>query len=48
MRDGTCLAQGAVRNVLTRSGLEDLYRAPIEQLDDPSTGGSAFLPGYAK
>jgi hypothetical protein len=32
--------------VLTRAELERLYRAPVEQLDDPATGGSAFLPGW--
>jgi len=46
IRDGTRIADGAVRDVLTRAALERLYRAPIEQLDDPATGGSAFLPAW--
>ncbi len=46
LRDGARLADGAARDVLTRAELERLYRAPIEQLDDPATGGSAFLPGW--
>jgi iron complex transport system ATP-binding protein len=46
MRDGACLAVGAAREVVTRVELEQLYRAPVEQLDDPATGGSAFLPGW--
>ena len=45
IRDGACLVDGKVRDVLTRAVLESLYRAPVEQLDDPATGGSAFLPG---
>ena len=46
LRDGARIADGAAREVLTRAALEQLYRAPIEQLDDPATGGSAFLPGW--
>jgi len=46
MRDGAGIADGAARDVLTRAELERLYRAPVEQLDDPATGGSAFLPGW--
>jgi iron complex transport system ATP-binding protein len=48
IRDGARIAEGAVSNVLTRSALEQLYSAPVEQLDDPATGGSAFLPDWAK
>jgi hypothetical protein len=25
-----------------------LYGAPVEQLEDPATGGSAFLPDWEK
>jgi len=46
VRDGSRLAEGAARDVLTRDALERLYRAPVERLDDPATGGSAFLPGW--
>jgi len=46
IRDGVRLAVGTAREVLTRTELERLYRAPVEQLDDPATGGSAFLPGW--
>jgi iron complex transport system ATP-binding protein len=44
LRAGERIAEGAVRDVLTRTQLEDLYGAPVEQLSDP-TGASAFLPG---
>jgi iron complex transport system ATP-binding protein len=47
IRGGARLADGATRDVLTRTALEQLYAAPIEQLNDPATGGSAFLPGWA-
>jgi iron complex transport system ATP-binding protein len=47
IRDGERIAVGAAREVLTRVELERLYRAPVEQLDDPATGGSAFLPGWS-
>jgi iron complex transport system ATP-binding protein len=46
IRDGARIADGAVRDVLTRTELERLYRAPVEQLDDPASGGSAFMPGW--
>jgi len=46
IRDGACLADGEAHDVLTRATLESLYRAPVEQLDDPASGGSAFLPGW--
>jgi iron complex transport system ATP-binding protein len=48
IRDGSRIAEGAVSNVLTRAALEQLYGAPVEQLDDPATGGSAFLPDWEK
>jgi iron complex transport system ATP-binding protein len=48
IRDGARIAEGAVGEVLTRHALEQLYRAPVEQLDDPATGGSAFLPAWPK
>lgn len=47
IRDGTRIAEGTAADVLTRAALERLYGAPVEQLDDPATGGSAFLPGWA-
>jgi iron complex transport system ATP-binding protein len=46
LRDGTCLAEGPVAQVLNRAQLEALYRAPVEQLADTGTGGGAFLPGW--
>jgi iron complex transport system ATP-binding protein len=46
LRDGTCIAEGPVGKVLNRALLEELYRAPVEQLADPDTGGAAFLPGW--
>lgn len=45
LRDGTRLAEGPVGSVLNRERLEELYRAPVEQLVDPATGAAAFLPG---
>jgi iron complex transport system ATP-binding protein len=45
IRDGQRLAEGRVRDVLTRARLQDLYRAPIEMLTDEATGTRAFLPG---
>ena len=46
LRDGACIAEGKVADVLNRAQLEALYRAPVEQLADPDTGGAAFLPGW--
>jgi iron complex transport system ATP-binding protein len=46
LRDGACIAEGPVANVLNRAQLEELYRAPVEQLADADTGGAAFLPGW--
>jgi iron complex transport system ATP-binding protein len=45
LREGECVAEGPVGAVLTRETLEALYRAPVEQLVDRSSGSSAFLPG---
>jgi len=45
LRDGQCLAEGKVGDVLTRTQLEALYGAPVERLTDTATGASAFLPG---
>jgi iron complex transport system ATP-binding protein len=45
MRDGQRLAEGGVRDVLTRAQLESLYGAPVETLTDDATGATAFLPG---
>jgi len=48
IRDGARIADGIVGNVLTRAALEQLYGAPVEQLDDPATGSSAFLPNWVR
>jgi iron complex transport system ATP-binding protein len=45
LRSGERVAEGAVRDVLTRTQLETLYGAPVEALTDPVSGQSAFLPG---
>ena len=45
LRDGERIAEGAVGSVLTRERLEELYRAPVEKLSDPTSGRAAFLPG---
>lgn len=44
LRDGICIGNGPVGDVLTRARLEDLYRAPVETLTDEA-GRKAFLPG---
>ena len=46
LREGSCIADGKVAEVLQRARLEELYGAPVEQLADPDTGGAAFLPGW--
>jgi iron complex transport system ATP-binding protein len=46
LRDGTRIAEGPVQSVLSRERLEALYRAPVERLTDPQSGGAAFLPGW--
>jgi iron complex transport system ATP-binding protein len=43
LRDGACLAEGPVGDVLTRERLESLYRAPVEVLQQNERVG--FLPG---
>jgi iron complex transport system ATP-binding protein len=45
MRGGVRLAEGKVREVLTRSRLEDLYGTRVEALTDDATGTTAFMPG---
>ena len=45
IRDGERVAEGAVRDVLTRAQLENLYGAPVEMLTDAASGATAFLPG---
>ena len=45
IRDGRRIAEGAVREVLTRAQLETLYGAPAEMLTDAASGTRAFLPG---
>src|SRR6202035_2173932 len=42
IRDGERVAEGSVRDVLTRARLESLYDAPVEMLID-ATGATAFL-----
>jgi len=43
LRDGACLAEGPVADVLTREMLEQLYRAPVQIMRQD--GQVAFLPG---
>jgi iron complex transport system ATP-binding protein len=43
LRDGACLAEGPVADVLTRETLEQLYRAPVQVMRE--NGQVAFLPG---
>lgn len=43
LRDGTCLVEGPVRDVLTVERLEELYRAPVQALH--ADGRVAFAPG---
>ncbi len=45
IRNGARVAEGKVREVLTRGRLEDLYHTPVESLTDGATGLTAFLPG---
>lgn len=45
LRDGTRIAEGAVRDVLTQENLEAIYRAPVRVLRDAADGTKAFLPG---
>jgi iron complex transport system ATP-binding protein len=44
LRDGTRLAEGPVAQVLIKTQLEALYRAPVETVVDHA-GNTAFLPG---
>lgn len=46
LRNGERIAEGVVGEVLSRQQLEALYDSPVERLDDPSTGASAFLPAW--
>jgi iron complex transport system ATP-binding protein len=45
IRNGERVAEGAVRDVLTRAQLENLYGAPVDMLADGASGATAFLPG---
>ena len=45
IRGGVRLAEGKVREVLTRARLEDLYGTRVEALTDDATGTTAFMPG---
>jgi iron complex transport system ATP-binding protein len=44
LRDGTQVAEGPVTQVLNKTQLEQLYRAPVEAVVD-AAGKTAFLPG---
>ena len=45
LRAGERIAEGKVAEVLTKTQLEELYRAPVDTLTDTTRGTSAFLPG---
>jgi iron complex transport system ATP-binding protein len=45
LRGGERIAEGKVAEVLTKTQLEELYRAPVDTLTDTTTGTNAFLPG---
>ena len=45
LRDGRCFAEGPVQEVITRTQLEALYVAPVEEIVSATTRRSAFLPG---
>jgi iron complex transport system ATP-binding protein len=43
LRGGERIAEGPVRQILTRERLEALYRAPVLTITDAT--GAAFVPG---
>jgi iron complex transport system ATP-binding protein len=43
LRDGQRIAEGPVKQILTRERLEALYGAPVHMITDQS--GTAFIPG---
>jgi len=45
LREGERIAVGNVRDILSQTNLEALYRAPVRVLTDTRDGTSAFLPG---
>jgi iron complex transport system ATP-binding protein len=45
LRAGERIAEGKVAEVLSKTQLEELYRAPVDTLTDTTRGTSAFLPG---
>jgi iron complex transport system ATP-binding protein len=45
LRAGERIAEGRVAEVLTKTQLEELYRAPVDTLTDTTSGTNAFLPG---
>ena len=45
LRGGERIAEGKVTDVLTKTQLEELYRAPVDTLTDMTSGTNAFLPG---
>ncbi len=44
LRDGSRVGEGPVEQILTRSGLEALYRTEVEEIVGASNEGRAFLP----
>jgi iron complex transport system ATP-binding protein len=45
LREGSCVAEGAVRAVLGRAQLEALYGTPVQLIADADGARSAFMPG---
>lgn len=45
LREGERIAVGNVRDILTQTNLEALYRAPVRALTEAKDGTNAFLPG---
>ena len=45
LRAGSGIAEGPTGSVLNRAQLEALYGAPVETVNDPAAGTTAFLPG---
>jgi iron complex transport system ATP-binding protein len=45
LRNGKCLANGPVTDVLNEEQLSALYHAPVQRLADTTTRATAFLPG---
>jgi iron complex transport system ATP-binding protein len=45
LREGSCVAEGAVRAVLGQAQLEALYGTPVQLIADADGTHSAFMPG---